>query len=425
MGQSSSSVCSDTKAHDLASSFENFFKDYKMESKILSPETITLIKSNLEKGDVQGAASVISEALKDIENAPLHIAVTGESGSGKSSFINALRGIGHEEVDAANVGVVETTSEKAGYKHPKFPKVTIWDLPGIGTTKFQPRKYLKEMEFNTYDFFFIICATRFKENDLELAKAIKKMKKNFYFVRAKVDSDLYNKKMSHPNTFCKDKVLEEIRDDCLKHLQEAKLEDPRVFLISNLNKFAYDFPNLETTLLKELPAHKRYIFMQCLPSVTDAAIDRKRDFLKQKIWLEALKAGTTATIPFMGFISDNDMEKLEKTLTVYRSYFGLDDASLENMAKKWDLSVEELKAKIKSPHLLLVETDDEKLGEKLLKFVEKVCSISGGLLATGLYFRKTFYLQNYFLDTVVNDAKVLLSKELIKDLVGLDRPNCF
>ncbi|KAM9254124.1 LOW QUALITY PROTEIN: interferon-gamma-inducible GTPase 10-like [Dugong dugon] len=407
MGQSSSSVCSDTKAHDLASSFENFFKDFKMESKTLSLETVTLIKSNLEKGDVQGAASVISEALKDIENVPLHIAVTGESGSGKSSFINALWGIGHEGVDAANVGVVETTLEKAGYKHPKFPKVTIWDLPGIGITKFQPRKYLKEMEFNTYDFFFIICATRFKDNDLELAKAIKKMKKNFYFV-TKVDSDLYNKKMSHPNTFCKDKVLKEI-DDCLKHLQEAKLEDPRVFLISNLNKFAYDFPNLETTLLK-LPAHKRYIFMQCLPSVTNAAIDRKRDFLKQKIWLEALKAGATATISFMGFISDNDMEKLEKTLTVYRSYFGLDDATLENVAKKWDLSVEELKEKIKSPHLLLVETDDENLGEKLLKFVEKV-SISGGLLATGLYFRKTFYLQNYFLDTVVNDAKVLLSKE--------------
>uniref|UniRef100_G3ULQ8 IRG-type G domain-containing protein n=1 Tax=Loxodonta africana TaxID=9785 RepID=G3ULQ8_LOXAF len=350
-----------------------FFKNFKVESKILSPETITLIKSNLEKGDVQRTASVISEALKDIENTLLDIAVTGDSGSGKSSFINALWGIGHEGVGVADVGLVETAMEKAEYKHPKFPSVTIWDLPGIGTTKFQSKKYLKEMEFNKYDFFLIICATCFKENALELA--IGKMKKSFYFVRAKVDNDLYNQEKSKPNTFCEDK-------------------DQIVFLVSNFDVSAYDFPNLEATLLKELPAHKCHIFTQCLPS------------LRQKIWLEVMKSAATATIPFMGFISD--MEKMEETLTPYSSYFGLDDASLENMAKDLHLLVEELKAKIKYPHLLSVEKDDENLGEKLLKSVEKFCSISGGFLATGTYFRKTFYLQNYFLDTVVNDAKVLL-----------------
>ncbi|TEA31216.1 hypothetical protein DBR06_SOUSAS14010193, partial [Sousa chinensis] len=31
----------------------------------------------------------------------------------------------------------------------------------------------------------------------------------------------------------------------------------------------------------ELPTHKQHIFIQCLPSITEAAIDGKRDSLKQ------------------------------------------------------------------------------------------------------------------------------------------------
>uniref|UniRef100_A0A8C9PFI7 IRG-type G domain-containing protein n=1 Tax=Spermophilus dauricus TaxID=99837 RepID=A0A8C9PFI7_SPEDA len=377
---------------------KSFFQDYSchflsswtMESKILSPETIASIQSHLDEGNIQKTVSAINDALKNIQNAPLNIAVTGESGAGKSTFIHALRGVGHEEKDAAATGVVETTMKKISYQHPKLPNVIIWDLPGIGTTNFQPQKYLKKMMFGEYDFFIIISSTRFKENDAHLAKAIAKMNKQFYFVRTKIDSD---------------GLLQKIRDDCLKHLKDNNINGAQVFLVSSIHVSDYDFPNLETTLLKELPAHKRYIFMQCLPSVTEAAID---PMLK----LEALKAGASATIPMMGLINDNDIEKLKETLTLYRSYFGLDDASLENMAKDFQVSMQELKANIKSPHLLSVDRD-ESLGEKILTYIEKVCSVTGGFLATGLYFRKVFYLQTYFLDTVVSDAKVLLKREVL------------
>uniref|UniRef100_A0A3Q0QNE3 IRG-type G domain-containing protein n=1 Tax=Amphilophus citrinellus TaxID=61819 RepID=A0A3Q0QNE3_AMPCI len=42
---------------------------------------------------------------------PLNIAITGESGSGKSTFINAFRGICDDEEGAAPTGVTETTSK--------------------------------------------------------------------------------------------------------------------------------------------------------------------------------------------------------------------------------------------------------------------------------------------------------------------------
>ncbi|VTJ90031.1 interferon-gamma-inducible GTPase 10-like [Marmota monax] len=412
MGQASSSTTPNKEAQDFTFSCDKFFKTFKMESKILSPETIASIQSHLDEGNIQKTVSAINDALKNIQNAPLNIAVTGESGAGKSTFINALRGVGHEEKDAAATGVVETTMERIPYQHPKLPNVIIWDLPGIGTTNFQPRKYLKKMMFGDYDFFIIIPYTLFKENDAHLAKAIAKMNKQFYFVRTKIDSDIYNQKICTPKSFNRDKLLQKIRDDCLKHLEDNNINGAQVFLVSSIHVSNYDFPNLETTLLKELPAHKRYIFMQCLPSVTEAVIDQKRDSLKQMVWLEALKAGASATIPMMGLINDNDIEKLKETLTLYRSYFGLDDASLENMAKDFQVSMQELKANIKSPHLLSVDRD-ESLGEKVLTYIEKVCSVTGGFLATGLYFRKVFYLQTYFLDTVVSDAKVLLKREVL------------
>ncbi|XP_032190870.1 T-cell-specific guanine nucleotide triphosphate-binding protein 2-like [Mustela erminea] len=413
MGQSPSSQRS--HGGDLASSFEKFFKDFKMESKIISQEAINSIQSSLKAGDLQSAGSVINNALRDINNAPLSIAVTGESGTGKSSFINAIRGLRGEDKGAAATGPVETTMERTKYEHPKLPNVTLWDLPGIGTTNFLPHEYLEKMKFREYDFFIIISATRFKGLDAQLSLAIEKMKKNFYFVRAKIDSELYNEKKSKPNIFNEQEILERIRNDCMNQLKKANVSDPEVFLISNFDLADYDFPRLERTLLRELPEHKRHIFMQHLPNITEATIDRKKESLRQKVWLEAMKAGASAFVPMMGYISGNDMETLKDTLTLYRVFFGLDDSSLKIMAKDLDISMEKLKENLNFPHLLSVEKNQESLGEKLQRYVKNFSFVCGGPIATGIYFNKIFYLQNFVLETVANDAKVLLKKQISKD----------
>lgn len=412
MGQLFSNTPTEEDNGDLESSFTKYFRNYKPETKILSEENIRSIQLCLKKGDLQGANSVISDILKNIDNAPINIAVTGESGAGKSSLINALREVEHEGEGAAKVGVTETTMKIDSYKHPKIKNLTLWDLPGIGTLKFQPKDYLEKVEFKKYDFFIIASCTRFTKHELDLAKAIRIMKKNYYFVRTKVDFDLGNEEKSHPRTFDRENTLTQIRRYYLNSLKENNIEGPQVFLISNLNLSDYDFPVLMDILIKDLPAEKRHNFLLSLPNITEAAIQKKYNSTKQFIWLNAMKDGLLATVPVVGILKDLDVDRLKNILNHFRDLFGVDDESLMIMAKNAQVPVELLKKKLKSPYLL--ESKEETLGGMLLKCLEKFASANGGLLATGLYFRKTYYLQFHFLDTVAEDAKVLLKMSYSK-----------
>ena len=412
MGQLFSHIPKDEDKGNLESSFTEYFRNYKQETKIISEETTRSIELCLKRGDFQRANSVISDALKNIDNAPINIAVTGESGAGKSSLINALREVKAEEESAAEVGVTETTMKVSSYKHPKVKNLTLWDLPGIGTMKFQPKDYLEKVEFKKYDFFIIVSSSRFTKLELDLAKATRIMKKNYYFVRSKVDCDLDNEKKSKPRNFNRENTLNQVRNSYLDTFRESKIDEPQVFLISNHDLSDYDFPVLMDTLLKDLPAEKRQNFLLSLPNITEAAIQKKYNSTKQIIWLQATKDGLLATVPVVGILKDLDKERLKKRLDYYRDLFGVDDESLMFMAKDAQVPVELLIKNLKSPNLL--KCKEETLEELLLNCVEKFASANGGLLAAGLYFRKTYYLQFHFLETVAEDAKVLLKEAYSK-----------
>ncbi|XP_041497420.1 interferon-inducible GTPase 1-like [Microtus oregoni] len=413
MGQRFSSP-KDERHQELASTFNEYFKKFKVENKIIPQETLASIELNLSKGNIQVANSSITNALKEIDGTPLNVAVTGESGAGKSSFINVLRGIGHEEEGAAEIGVVETTMERHPYTHPKIPNVVFWDLPGIGTTNFPPKEYLEKMKFNEYDFFIILSATRFKKNDIDLAKAISMMKKDFYFVRTKVDSDLKNEKDFKPRTFDREKVLQQIRSSCVRTFQENNIKVPPIFLISNNILCDYDFQILMDKVVNTLPEYKRHNFMLSLPSITHAAIERKRQFLEQIIWLDAFATALLTMIPSLILLMDNDVKNLRNSMNLFRDVFGVDDASLQGLAEDWQVSVDQLKAKMKSPHVFET-TKEETMQDKLSRLYEEFCLANGDVFASNVYVKKLFYLKCSFLNMVTNDANALLREICVKN----------
>lgn len=197
--------------------------------------------------------------MQALDNYKLDIAITGESGSGKSSFINAIRRLGFDDKEAAPTGVVETFTKPTMYLHPKFSDVRLWDLPGIGGSTHSTDAYPQKVNFDQYDFFLLVASERFRDNHKFLANEIQKRKKHFYFVRSKIDNDLRSEERRH--TFNEATVLEEIKWHSAENLRIAGVADSQVFLISSLDTKKFDFLQLEKTLENELPGIKRHGFI--------------------------------------------------------------------------------------------------------------------------------------------------------------------
>uniref|UniRef100_A0A4W3GEH4 IRG-type G domain-containing protein n=1 Tax=Callorhinchus milii TaxID=7868 RepID=A0A4W3GEH4_CALMI len=185
--------------------------------------------------------------------------------SGKSTFINAMRDLRSNDEGAAPTGNIETTLEATGYSHPTVKGVYFWDLPGIGISTFKADQYVKKMQFKRYDFFIIISHTRFTENDTLLAKEIKRLGKNFYSVRSKVDDDL-NGLGEEGIDYNKEAELERIRKDCVSNLEKAGIQSPSVFLISSFHLDQFDFPVLKRTFGNDLPDKKKDVFLLSFPN---------------------------------------------------------------------------------------------------------------------------------------------------------------
>ena len=187
---------------------------------------------------------------------PVNIAVIGFTGVGKSSFINAIRDLTADDEGAAAVGVIETTTQITSYTHPDNPNLKFWDLPGVGTDNFPQAEYLRLISVDRYDFFVVLSATRFFETDTWLVKEISKRRKEFVFVRTKVDLDVNNNRKAHPRTHSEEAVVKKILTSTREHLNHIEQRSAEVFLIDSYARHKYDFTLLSDKLLHELPEFK-------------------------------------------------------------------------------------------------------------------------------------------------------------------------
>ncbi|XP_056453016.1 interferon-inducible GTPase 5-like isoform X4 [Gadus chalcogrammus] len=247
------------------------------------------IKKAIENKNFSLAASILQKYLEDENNIPLNIAVTGQSGVGKSTFINAFRGI-------------DDTDERAAPTD-----------------------------------------TRFNENDAKLAKEITKMGKKLYFVHSKIDSSL-NAASRRQKEYDEEKKLQEIREYCIQGLKGQGVASPQVFLVSSFDLHLYEFRALQDTMERELPSHKRDVLILALPNICKSTIDKKKEVFHSKIWLYALLSATVAAIPIAGISIVFDVGILVKVIRDYLLGFGLDKRSLEKCSSATNTPLDELMA---------------------------------------------------------------------------------
>lgn len=272
------------------------------------------------KNGIDGLAKKLKENLSAWEETSLKIAVTGRSGTGKSTFINSLRGItaDDEDKDPAAVGVNETTKEVRGYKYPGNDKFIVYDVPGLGTKLFKQEHYLAGIKADEYDFFIIMTKNRFLEDDLWLAEQLHTLQKRFYFVRTNCHDEIINDKKAHPKSHNQVKVLQSMRDDIRKNLG-SKFADAEIFLIDSYEPALYDFATITKRMITDSKSIKKDAFAFSLICLSTDVIEEKKKRLEER----------KPTVLLWCFINQYF---LERELELYKRTFGIDSKSLEEGA---------------------------------------------------------------------------------------------
>ena len=177
------------------------------------------------------------------------IAVAGESGSGKSSLVNTLRGLHNNHALAAPTGVTETTQNPKSYAlDNSLLHINLWDLPGGGTLNFPPKDYMQKMGLRHFDLVIVVTKGRFTEFDDELRKEM--LRQNppvpYLMVRTNVDIDVQN---NDDDGISEEKTLKSIRAEFGK-LYPSDLENGNFFLVNAKRRDRWDFPAVEEKMIE-------------------------------------------------------------------------------------------------------------------------------------------------------------------------------
>jgi len=277
---------------------------------------------------------VLKDKLESWQEVEINIAIIGDSGTGKSSFVNSIRGLPDSDVNAAKVDVIECTSEPAAYNLQNCRKTKFWDLPGLGTPKYPDLEtYCKKVKLEKFHAFLLFTANRFTENDLKLAQKVRSIGKKFFFVRTKTDENVQAE--LRKKSFNENAMLKKIRRNCLQNLGDLLRNEQDIFLISNHYSAKWDFARLTAAILDVLPTHQREsltLSLGILTSLSTIILKRKVEVLKGRIWMVAAASAAAALVPVPGVSFAFDAALILKELSLYRSQLGLPEEGSNEFA---------------------------------------------------------------------------------------------
>ncbi|KAI6027862.1 interferon-inducible GTPase-domain-containing protein [Pisolithus microcarpus] len=216
-----------------------------------------LLNTRAEERLQRGIQPVVIPTLDEIaaaktrvqyEQGRFHFAVAGVAGSGKSSLINAIRGVENRHQDAAETGVVETTVTTGRYPDPNPDLPFVWyDIPGAGTLHQPDWLYFNAQGLFVFDCVIALFDNRFTETDIAILTNCRRFQIPTYIVRSKADVHIrnimyeYGYDSAHDEmprreslyTTARERFITDTRTNVKRNLKEAELPDQRVYMVSN------------------------------------------------------------------------------------------------------------------------------------------------------------------------------------------------
>ena len=351
--------------------------------------------------------AIIRENLRRIMEVEVCIAVSGESQAGKSTLINALRGIKYGDVDlpegveAAPVGRgFECTTDIKEYRWPGNKKVKIFDLPGCNTPNWPLESYAARTDLKSYDMVLIVINNTFKESDRLLAQLLRDAKKPFWFVRSKTDSAVQDYMEDHnqgrPLT---EKEEKDLLDNIRRNVHEHFPDMPQLFLVSGRKPYLYDTPALQQQMLEVLLPMKRNELRLRLAALTPAEISAKANILRSRIKWFSLASAAVALIPIPGTSLAVDTTLILSFASNAASSFGLQGDMAKQIYR--DNGAFKLITGVLSTKQGLLELLSQGVNWGIVTSMEEVTRyipFIGQLLASGLSFGSTYYCMGVVLD---------------------------
>jgi GTP-binding protein EngB required for normal cell division len=219
----------------------------------------TAAKEDAEKRLREGIQPVLTPTPQEILAAKakiqyqenlFHFAIAGRAGGGKSSLVNAFRGMSNRATGSARTGVTETTLKVGRYPDPDERCQHVWyDLPGAGTIRIPDWQYFNAQGLYVFDCIVVLFDNRFTQTDIAILLNCRRFKIPTYIVRSKADQHIRNivKEMGYESDdedadrsqrstlymAAREQLVGETRRNVKANLADANLPDQKVYIVSS------------------------------------------------------------------------------------------------------------------------------------------------------------------------------------------------
>lgn len=359
---------------------------------------------------IRDFAKKCREKLEGFEATQVKCGITGPSGSGKSSLINAIFG---EKIAA--VGVVETTSREHEFTHEGKGLILV-DLPGIGTPNWPKDTYIERLKLLTYDSFLLVTTERFTENDVFLYRELTSRGKPCFVLRNKFDRAVED--ALHDNGFSEEEVRRQIESDIRSNLLPAS--PARIYLTSGRHPAKYDLCHLLDDISEALSGIKKQRFVADMASYSKKSLKKKRELALELMPSYAGLAAANGLNPIPGLDIAADIALLVKMGDAVAQIYGLTSNQFEYIKRLMGpnaipgllAKVAQFAAKYLAKEgviLLLKSIAKRTAGKQVAKWVPFV----GPLVAAGIAWKSTFMLG----EQMVDEAETL-AREILEAIVS-------